>query len=95
MLQYNVALFYRRLFNLARAILAIMTKKELQVKLGKHIVKLREAKGLSQADLARLCERERSWMAYIETGESNATFWTLYIIAQALEVKLSELTDVD
>lgn len=70
-----------------------MDKKELQEHLGEKIRLIREEKGLSQQELASLCDFEKSNMSRIEAGNTNPTIFTLYKISRALKVKLSELVD--
>ncbi|MGB0175738.1 MAG: helix-turn-helix domain-containing protein [Owenweeksia sp.] len=72
-----------------------MDKDELLVKIGDRIRYLRTQKGINQAELARRCNRERTWMGRIELGKINSSVYVLHIIARALEVKLSELTDIN
>jgi len=71
-----------------------MTKDELKKKIGQRIVELRKQKGWSQSDLARACEKDRQAMEILENGKVNLTIYSLYEIAQALEVSLSNLVDV-
>lgn len=72
-----------------------MHKEELLKKIGERIREVRESKGIHQAELARMCERESSWMARIETGNINSSIYVLYHIATALEVKLEELVKIN
>lgn len=67
-----------------------MSDKNLK-QLGQNIKRIREGKDISQADLARMCEFERSNMARIETGNTNPTVLTLLKIANSLEVSIEEL----
>ena len=68
-----------------------MEKKEFQYLLGKRIRFLREAKILTQLDVASACNIEQSNFARIETGNTNTTVYSLYQISMALNVKLEEL----
>lgn len=72
-----------------------MDKKELQVKIGKRIKELRELKNISQIDLASACNFEKSNMNRIESGNTCPSIYTLYKIAQNLEIKMTEITDVE
>ncbi len=58
---------------------------------GKVIRKLRRERGLSQDVLSGLAGIGRSHLAMIETGSKNANVETLWRIADALDMKLSEL----
>lgn len=68
-----------------------LNKKEFQIALGQRIKELREKKNISQTELGNLCDIERTNMNRIEAGNTNPTRYTLYRIAQKLEVELSEL----
>ncbi|MEL6675621.1 MAG: helix-turn-helix transcriptional regulator [Bacteroidota bacterium] len=62
-------------------------------KLGKRIKALRVQQGLTQTDLA-----DRTFMDYrqiqrIEGGHINTSIGNTYLIAQALEVSLSDLVE--
>jgi len=71
----------------------LMTKEEIQIQLGKRIVKLREAKDLKQIELARKLDIEDSALRRIEKGRTNCTLWLLHRISVALEISLSDLVD--
>ena len=71
--------------------ICFVNREGLKKKLGKRVVQLREEKGWSQADLARACKKDRQALAKIENGKVNPTVYTLYEIAQVLEVPLLEL----
>ena len=70
-----------------------MTKKTLQINVGKQIQKLRESKGISQQDLAAKCNFEKSNMSRLEAGRVNPTLSTLEKVANALDITLTELFD--
>ncbi|WP_312090047.1 helix-turn-helix transcriptional regulator [Chryseobacterium sp.] len=70
-----------------------MEKLEFQFALGKRIRQLREDKNLSQAELAALCNFEKSNMNRIESGKTCPSSFTLYKISIALEVTLSSITN--
>ena len=58
---------------------------------GKKVRILRLSAGLSQEQLANLCELDRTYIGGIERGERNPALKNIYRIAQALGVSLSEL----
>ncbi len=58
---------------------------------GQTLIKVRTTKGLSQAELGRICFFDRSNMAKIEGGRANVTLYTMIKIASALDISLSEL----
>lgn len=70
-----------------------MTKDQLKDKIGTRIVQLRTAKGWTQSDLARACEKDRQAIEKIENGKVNPTLYSLYEISVALEVSLNALVD--
>ena len=72
-----------------------MKISQLQQKIGNRIRELRESKGISQQNLAAICDFEKANMSRIETGRTNPTISTLYKISQALETTISDLVDVE
>ncbi|QFG52032.1 helix-turn-helix domain-containing protein [Chryseobacterium sp.] len=72
----------------------MVDKIDFQKALGRRIKDLRETKNVSQAELAALCNFEKSNMNRIESGKTCPSSYTLYKISTALEVKLSEVTSV-
>jgi len=73
---------------------AQLEKLDLATKIGENIKKLRKVKGLNQSQLARACGMDRQHMEKIENAKVSANVYTLYIIAEALKVKMSELVNV-
>jgi putative transcriptional regulator len=69
-------------------------KEQLQKKIGQRIIALRSQKGWSQSDLARACNKDRQAIEKIENGKVNPTAFSLYEIANALEISLSKLGDL-
>ena len=74
-----------------------MEKSEILKIIGKRIKEMRESKGLSQVDLVGKMsgEIDPTNISRIESGRTNPTIFTLFRIADALEVKPSELLNVD
>lgn len=72
-----------------------MKKEELQIIVGNKIKLLRESKGVSQQDLAAMCNFEKGNMSRLEAGRTNPTITTLYKISQALDVKITDLVDFE
>ena len=72
-------------------------KAEMLVLLGKRIQSLREGLGISQVDLAgKVLGRFDTANVYrIESGRTNPTAFKLYRIDLALEVSISELTEIE
>jgi putative transcriptional regulator len=65
-----------------------MEKSEFLQKLGANIKKLRLEKGISQAELARLCEKERASIERIENGKINPSAYVLYEVAKGGKLDL-------
>jgi transcriptional regulator with XRE-family HTH domain len=59
--------------------------------LGQLIRARREALGISQEGLGEAAGMDRSHMGAIERGEGNPSYGSLLAIAQALQLKLSQL----
>ena len=58
---------------------------------GRMIRELREQRGLTQEVLSGLAAVSRSHLAEIESGRTNANVETLWRIAEALSIRLSDL----
>ena len=71
------------------------TEKEFLKQLGKKIANCRRKKNLSQTQLGDLVDMERSSVARLETGNSNATSLTLLKIGRALDVPVKKLFEFD
>ncbi len=71
-------------------------KLEFLILLGNRVKKIRELKGFSQVDLASkmLGDIDTTNISRIESGRNNPTSFTLFRIAEALDVTVSELTDL-
>ncbi len=72
-----------------------MTNKERSrlIKLGKHIRKVRRAKGYSQDRLYLEAGFSRGTMSRIESGKVNPTYLTLLKIAKTMGIPLRKLID--
>jgi transcriptional regulator with XRE-family HTH domain len=64
---------------------------ELASRLAKNIKQLREARGLTQQQMARLSEVPRATWAHLESGVANPTLGVLHRAALALQVSIEEL----
>lgn len=71
-----------------------MKKNELNKKIGQRIIELRMKKGWSQSDLARAAGKDRQAMEKLENGRVNPTLFSLFEIAQALQVPLATIADI-
>lgn len=74
-----------------------MENLEIFKQVGKKVQKIRTLKGLSQVDLVGKMEGniDATNISRIESGRTNPTLLTLYRLAQALEVPISELVSFD
>lgn len=68
-----------------------MSDEELAGWLARNIKALREARGATQAQLAKLAGVPRATWANLESGASNPTLGVLHRVASALQVSLEEL----
>ncbi|SMP04210.1 helix-turn-helix domain-containing protein [Chryseobacterium profundimaris] len=73
-----------------------MDKSEILKKIGKRIKEVRLQKGISQADLVGKMDGniDPTNISRIEAGRTNPTVITLFRIAEALEIKISDLVNV-
>lgn len=67
-----------------------MTQHEFLTSLGARIKELRLNKDISQKDLAKDCDFEKSNMSRIESGKTNITILTLYKISNALDTEIKD-----
>jgi transcriptional regulator with XRE-family HTH domain len=61
------------------------------MEIGKKVKEIREAKGLSQLELARRIKTTQSAIARLEAGTFDPRLSTLQKIAKALKVDIKEL----
>jgi transcriptional regulator with XRE-family HTH domain len=64
----------------------------LPARLGQNVRHLREARGLSQQQVARLAKLPRATWSHVESGAGNPTLAVLDKVASALQVPIEELT---
>ena len=64
---------------------------EVVIKLGNKIRDIRLQKGLSQEQLANLCDLELSQINRIELGKINTSVSHLFLIASKLNIDVAEL----
>lgn len=63
-------------------------------RLGQKIEKIRKDKNLSLAKIAFPADLTAQGLLYVEKGERDPKFTTLYRIAKSLKVELSDLLDL-
>lgn len=71
------------------------TKDQLYMELGDCIKKIREAKGLSQKEVALSCKMDMGNYSRIENGKTDPSFNTVVKIAKALDIELYELFNIN
>jgi len=59
--------------------------------LGQNIKRIRLKKRMSQGDICRAIDIDRSYMSAIESGKKNVTLVVLEKLANALDVSVDEL----
>jgi transcriptional regulator with XRE-family HTH domain len=64
---------------------------ELADRLSRNIKQLRDARGMTQQQMAKLSELPRATWANLESGAGNPTLLVLHKVARALQVSLEEL----
>jgi XRE family transcriptional regulator, regulator of sulfur utilization len=69
------------------------TELDLARRLGANVRALREARGLTQGQMAKLAELPRATWANLETGTANPTLAVLHRVAVTLQVSIEELTN--
>ena len=74
-----------------------MENSEILKKVGKKIQEIRLNRGLTQVELVGKIEGEidTTNISRIEAGRTNPTVYTLFRIAEALEVRLNDLLNID
>lgn len=68
-----------------------LTEKECLKQLGKKVVSLRKAAGISQTDLCYEIDIDISTLSRLERGILNVTFNRLYKIARYFKIDVKEL----
>ena len=64
---------------------------QISKKLGLNIKELRLRRKMSQGDICRMLDMDRSYMSAIENGKKNITISQLERLAQALGVSVDKL----
>lgn len=68
-------------------------KEKILLKFAKHLIKLREERGISIRQLAAASHLEFGHLQRIEKGKVNFAFTTLVAIAHGLELEVGELLE--
>jgi transcriptional regulator with XRE-family HTH domain len=69
----------------------VMADATLPTRLGRNLRQLREARGLTQEQMAKLAGLPRATWGHLESGSANPTLAVLHKAASALQVPLEEL----
>lgn len=72
-----------------------MKEQVLFKKVARRIKQLREERGYSQQEFAGMLDYEKSNMSRLESGKVNIKLSTIYKIAKALDITMSELLEVE
>lgn len=72
-----------------------MQKDVFLKKLGKNVTRLREKAGLSQAELALKCDKDKQSLNRLEKGRINPSAYYLVEIAKELEIPVKELLNFE
>ena len=64
---------------------------KISQKLGDNIKRIRLRRKMSQGDICRALEMDRSYMSAIESGKKNVTIAVVEKLAGALDVSVDEL----
>tara|TARA_Y100000592_G_scaffold58731_1_gene91968 strand:- start:265 stop:489 length:225 start_codon:yes stop_codon:yes gene_type:complete len=67
------------------------TKYNISIKFGKRVRDFRKYKKLSQQELADLANMHRTYIGMIERAEKNISLYGIKKLADALEMKVSDL----
>lgn len=65
--------------------------KDDSKKLGENLKRIRTEKGITQIEVARRLNVDRSFVSNIENGKNNPTLSTITSLAKVLNVSTSEL----
>lgn len=63
--------------------------------LGKHVARLRKEKGLTQAELSALINKDFQSISRIESGKTNPSSYLILQIANALDVNVAEFFNTE
>jgi transcriptional regulator with XRE-family HTH domain len=69
----------------------VTSNSEILKKFGERVRELRKQRDISQEELAHRADLHRTYIGMIERAEKNVTLLNIEKIANALEVKVSEM----
>lgn len=68
-------------------------ERDILLRFGERVRDLRTALSLSQEAFASLCDLDRTYIGGIERGERNLSLRNIEVIAKALGISISKLTE--
>ncbi|HAK89607.1 MAG TPA: XRE family transcriptional regulator [Nitrospiraceae bacterium] len=71
-----------------------MNSKDLLKSLGKKVMMVRKTRKLSQEKLAEMAGLHPTYISNIEQGKVNASIYSYYMIAKALNIQISDLINI-
>jgi len=74
--------------------LGILQEKNIYQIIGARIKDIRESKGMTQIDVASICNYDKTTVSRIEAGRTNITVKTLQNLSMALGVPMKDLIDI-
>ncbi len=72
-----------------------MRKEIFLKKLGNQIKKIRQEKNMSQAALAMKCDKDPQSVERVENGKTNPSAYYLHEIANALDVPVKKIFEIE
>jgi transcriptional regulator with XRE-family HTH domain len=67
------------------------SQREILIKFGLHVEKIRRSKNLSFRQVAQNCDIDHGNIKKIEKGQNNLTFLTIIELAKGLDIEVQEL----
>lgn len=71
-----------------------MNSNEVLKLLGKKIRAVRKTKKLSQEKLAEMAGLHPTYISNIEQGKVNASIYSYYMVAKALNIQISDIVNI-
>jgi ribosome-binding protein aMBF1 (putative translation factor) len=71
----------------------MINEQDILLTFGHRVREIRKSLGLSQEQLAEACALDRTYIGGIERGERNVALRNIQILARALGVSISKLTE--
>lgn len=72
--------------------MVVKEKQKVLVQFGAQVRALRQSKNLSQEAFAARCGLDRTYISGIERGVRNVSLLNIKVLAEALGISISELT---